>query len=82
MSGLFFSRCSLLPIFHFYFDSLQEKLYAQLCYVTYLIDAIHPNNNFKQKLTQLSLIENRKISYISDLAMSPAAAVTYRFLFS
>ena len=31
----------------------QEKLYAQLCCVAYLIDAIHPNNNFKQKLKVL-----------------------------
>ena len=27
-----------------------EKLYAQLCCIGYLLNAIHPNNNFKQKL--------------------------------
>ena len=27
-----------------------EKLYAQLCCICYLLNAIHPNNNFKQKL--------------------------------
>ncbi len=33
----------------------QERLYAQLCCVAYLMDAIHPNNNFKQKLKALLL---------------------------
>lgn len=32
---------------------LQEKLYAQLCCIAYLMDAIHPNNTFKQKLKSL-----------------------------
>lgn len=31
----------------------QEKLYAQLCCVAYLIDSIHPNNDFKRKLKVL-----------------------------
>ena len=30
-----------------------EKLYAQLCCIGYLLNAIHPNNNFKQKLKKL-----------------------------
>lgn len=33
-------------------------------------------------LTQLSLIADHKISYSSELVISPVAAVTYRFLFS
>lgn len=32
---------------------LTEKLYAQLCCVAYLIDAIQPHNTFKQKLKAL-----------------------------
>lgn len=31
----------------------QEKLYAQLCCVAYLLDVISPNNGFKQKLKVL-----------------------------
>lgn len=31
----------------------QEKLYVQLCCVSYLMDAIHPNKEFKQKLKAL-----------------------------
>ena len=31
----------------------QEKLYAQLCCVAYLLDAIHPKNGFKQRLKAL-----------------------------
>ena len=30
-----------------------EKLYAQLCCIGYLLNAIHPNNNFKQQLKTL-----------------------------
>ena len=41
----------------------QEKLYAQLCCVAYLIDAIHPQNDFKQKLNTI-LTEY----YIVDIA--------------
>lgn len=79
MSGLFFSRCSLLPIFHFYFDSLQEKLYAQLCYVTYLIDAIHPNNNFKQKLKVL--LSEYSIVDVAAMGLDfPSHGITNRFV--
>ena len=39
----------------------QEKLYAQLCCVAYLIDSIHPDNDFKQKLkillTEYSIVD-------------------------
>ena len=31
----------------------QEKLYAQLCCITYLLDAICPNNDFKKNLKVL-----------------------------
>ena len=31
----------------------QEKLYAQLCCVAYLMDVIRPDNDFKQKLKAL-----------------------------
>lgn len=31
----------------------QEKLYAQLCCIVYLMNAIHPDNNFKHKLKSL-----------------------------
>lgn len=31
----------------------QEKLYAQLCCIAYLTNAIHPNNTFKQELKTL-----------------------------
>jgi abortive infection bacteriophage resistance protein len=31
----------------------QEKLYAQLCYIVYLLNAIDPNNDFKQSLKAL-----------------------------
>ena len=38
-----------------------EKLYAQLCCIGYLLNAIHPNNNFKQKLkillTKYSIVD-------------------------
>ena len=33
--------------------TLQTKLYAQLCYLAYLQDATHPNNDFKQQLKSL-----------------------------
>ena len=35
----------------------QEKLYAQLCCIVYLMNSIHPNNTFKQKLKTL-FVEN------------------------
>lgn len=31
----------------------QEKLYAQLCCMVYLMNVIHPDNTFKQKLKSL-----------------------------